>query len=1008
MLQPDIVQLLLHDREKGSVQFVAEYRDRLYSVALALCHDETEAEDLVLRTLERVIEKIDTYQEQNSFLNWVCVIMLNLYRDSARGKVSQGMVPSGGAAEIEAFMEPSGVEQIVSAVDSGIVRQVLERLPEDMREVLLLHYFMDMPIGKIAKFLALPVGTIKSRLHYARLALAMRLGAKLKKPAVALIAASLFLLAGAAMIVGLSSGASSPGLTATPSVEEGVSGVTTAGGISCTDADRSASMPLNLSITEQGGQKMKRASIFGSYRKLMRGMTAVVLMSLAANGAENDPYIESAGTSGIDTGYHVKPSTRLEVDFALTDADQAAQGRVFSTYHQESGIGCNLYITSSKTWGVGIGSNGENWIGHWVDFPAGSQYYAPVDENRHQVVYDLPNDRLVFATGGVTNWAHATGRTPFTVEAVHSLGLFAWPTTGAAMYDSKSKARIYGLKIYEADELVHDFEPCVIDGLAGFRDSVTGKFITNGGAYATFTAGGDYATYESPYVATPTDNYGDDQDNLYIDTQYNATQNTRCEIDYSVRTALPSGMNGYYLFCGYGSTWYEVSINSGGFVCHNGGGWKTSYSSAISRDVGIRHTAILDNVNDKLCILTAGCTNGTPKDTVSSGHYNTYTIKLAARYELAQDFAPIKIYGFRVYEAGELVRNFTPCSQDGVIGLKDAVTGLFVSYPPAKRHETSRSLEYGGAIAVAADPYIEGSGANGPYIVTDYKPCGTTRAEIDFAQTAFDTAVGHYPFGIHATGTQFSFGVYAFQTTQTYGYNCNDGNPKWHHAGMPTQTLARTTLILDAKNGKYIAAEARGAVTNKVFTISDTRTPTVRSQYFLPLFISRQKTDVSDEDGGGKNPYPAENRMPMKLYSFRLYEDDVLVRDYVPAVKDGVAGLQDRLPGGKFLTPATGSFTYGGVFPVTVGQDSQSISHGKTATLTASAPGAISYRWLKNGEPIVGGENGALTVAWRKGPSSDAYQAIAQFTVGGLTAEGEPSAAATVENLPMGAVFTIR
>jgi hypothetical protein len=49
-----------------------------------------------------------------------------------------------------------------------------------------------------------------------------------------------------------------------------------------------------------------------------------------------------------------------------------------------------------------------------------------------------------------------------------------------------------------------------------------------------------------------------------------------------------------------------------------------------------------------------------------------------------------------------------------------------------------------------------------------------------------------------------------------------------------------------------------------------------------------------------------------------------------------------------------------------------------------------------------------LTVPWRKGPSSDAYQAIAQFTVGGLTAEGEPSAAATVENLPMGAVFTIR
>ena len=206
MHRPDnIAQELLKDREKGSARFMAEYRERLYSVALALCHDQTEAEDLVLRTLERIIEKIGDYQERDSFYSWACVIMLNLYRDSARGKVVQGTVPVGGAAEMEALMEPAGAERIVMDVDSGIVRQVLERMPEDMREVLLLHYFMDMPVGKIAKFLTMPVGTIKSRLHYARLALAMRLGAKLKKPGVALIAAALLLLgATAAVVVGVS------------------------------------------------------------------------------------------------------------------------------------------------------------------------------------------------------------------------------------------------------------------------------------------------------------------------------------------------------------------------------------------------------------------------------------------------------------------------------------------------------------------------------------------------------------------------------------------------------------------------------------------------------------------------------------------------------------------------------------------------------------------------------------------------------------------------------------
>ena len=744
--------------------------------------------------------------------------------------------------------------------------------------------------------------------------------------------------------------------------------------------------------------------------KKLLTMTCAAVMVVASAAFAEDAYIESAGSTGMDTGYHMKPSTRLELDFALTDADQSAQGRVFASYQQETGTGCSLYITSSKTWGVGVGSGtGSNWSGHWVDFPAGSKYYAPVDTIRHQVVYDLPNDRLVFATGSVTNWTHTTTKAPFTADAVYSLGLFAWPTTAAAMYSDPSKARIYGLKIYEAGELVHDFEPCMMDGLAGFRDSVTGKFIAGGKDPGSFTAGGDYVTYESPYVATPSNNYGNDQGSLYIDTQYIATQNTRCEVDYAVRMALPSDINGYYLFCGYGSTWYEVSINKNGFVCHNGGGWKVNILPTIAKDVGIRHTAVLDNVNDTLSVLTAGCTNGTVS-TVSSGNYNAYTIKLAARYELAQDFAPIKIYGFRIYEAGELVRNFMPCSQDGVIGLKDAVTGLFVSYPPAKRHETAKSLEYGGEIAVVADPYIEGSGVNGPYIVTDYKPCGTTRAEIDFAQTAFDTAAGHYPFSIHATGTAFSFGVYTFASTQTYGYNCNDGNPKWHHSGMPTQTLARTTLILDAKNGKYIAAEARGAVTNKTFNISDTRTATTRSQYFLPVYASRQNTGVSDEAGGGSNPYPAESRMPMRLYSFRLYEGDKLVRDYVPAVKDGVAGLQDRLPGGKFLAPATGAFTYGGVFPVEVSQDMARLSTGGSATLTASAPGAASYRWLKNGEPIEGGTSGTLMVNWRKPKNAptDAYQAVAVYSIDGLTVESATSSVLTIENVPAGMVILFK
>lgn len=197
----DIAQAILQDRAKGSSQLVAEYRERLYAVAFSLCRDAAEAEDLVFRTIERVLDRIETYQEQDSFYDWMCVILLNLYRDSRRGKTARGTVPVGGASEMEPIMPSVGADMIIAAVDADIARRALEKIPAQMREVLILHYFMDMSVRQIARTLLVPTGTVMSRLHYARIALAHRLGVKLKKPAVALIAAGLLLLGATASVV---------------------------------------------------------------------------------------------------------------------------------------------------------------------------------------------------------------------------------------------------------------------------------------------------------------------------------------------------------------------------------------------------------------------------------------------------------------------------------------------------------------------------------------------------------------------------------------------------------------------------------------------------------------------------------------------------------------------------------------------------------------------------------------------------------------------------------------
>lgn len=197
----DIAQTILLDRERGALQLETEYRERLYSVAFALCHDAAEAEDLVFRTLERVIDRIETYEERDSFYDWMCVILQNIYRDSHRSKIVKGTIPVGAPVDMEAFVGPTDAAAIVEAVDADIARHALEKIPPQMREVLILHYFMDMPVKQIARILMISPGTVMSRLYHARRALAQRLGAKLKNPAVAMIAAGLLLFGAAAAVL---------------------------------------------------------------------------------------------------------------------------------------------------------------------------------------------------------------------------------------------------------------------------------------------------------------------------------------------------------------------------------------------------------------------------------------------------------------------------------------------------------------------------------------------------------------------------------------------------------------------------------------------------------------------------------------------------------------------------------------------------------------------------------------------------------------------------------------
>ena len=164
------------DREAGARRLVGEFRARLMGMAMGLTSSSHEAEDLVFRTFERVILKIDDYRPSGSFYYWMCAILMNFHRMDVRKAASRPKVTKDGELPERAEENAKDIaDELDFTATTEAVRQAVRELPENFREVVVLKYFDDMSVEDIAMVTGVNVGTVKSRLHYAKEALYAKL-----------------------------------------------------------------------------------------------------------------------------------------------------------------------------------------------------------------------------------------------------------------------------------------------------------------------------------------------------------------------------------------------------------------------------------------------------------------------------------------------------------------------------------------------------------------------------------------------------------------------------------------------------------------------------------------------------------------------------------------------------------------------------------------------------------------------------------------------------------------
>ena len=167
----EIWEEIAFDRERGTKRLVAELGDRLLTAAFQITQNSADAEDLVFRTFSQVIAKIDQYNGRSAFFTWIYRILLNFRRMDLRRKGANALVFMDELPETE-DPAPDPAEALALDSSAADVRAGVARLPEPLRETVVLHYFEGMNVSEVAAVAAIPVGTVKYRLFEARKQLA--------------------------------------------------------------------------------------------------------------------------------------------------------------------------------------------------------------------------------------------------------------------------------------------------------------------------------------------------------------------------------------------------------------------------------------------------------------------------------------------------------------------------------------------------------------------------------------------------------------------------------------------------------------------------------------------------------------------------------------------------------------------------------------------------------------------------------------------------------------------